>query len=105
MAQGPVKEAAGDRVLLDAYLTFANSSIDGNTAKPGLHEFAGAWLGEEASARQVLAAASNGTVLLKPAAADIAPVALPAPGTVVSIWQYAPGDAIEAPEITTSPQP
>jgi len=105
VAQGPVKEAAGDRVLLDAYLTFANSSIDGNTAKPGLHEFAGAWLGEEASARQVLAAASNGTVLLKPAAADIAPVALPAPGTVVSIWQYAPGDAIEAPEITTSPQP
>ena len=101
-ARGPVKAAVLSKVFLDAHLVFATGRIGGGGLKKGQYAFAGAWLGEGPSARQVKAATRTGVILLKEKVLTKTLQDQYKKGEVVSIWHYGIGDRVETARIETN---
>ena len=102
VARGPVKETRDGTVVLDAHLTFATGVVKEERLQGIRHEFAGTWMSEVDTARQVKAATTSGTVYL----ADAIPAETlrsDCGGRVVSIWQYGVGDRVEMARVRCVP--
>ena len=97
LARGPVVGAADGRLMLDTELVFANGRTDGDGELLDRRDyFAGSWLGDGSSARQLRGAAqaSKCTLFLKGPAGEKMLVQRYG-GRTVSIWQYGVGDRVE----------
>lgn len=101
-ARGPVVGTGDGALKLGAWLTFADGTMrDGRVDTPGGNAFAGCRIGEGAASRIVEAALRGdpSLVLLRDRipAADLT---REYGGRTVSLWQYGPGDLVEAARVT-----
>jgi hypothetical protein len=86
----PGARTAGVRVL-----TFAGGSFDVQGRFAGPCAFEGAWLGEGTASRRLRGATPDGVLALAQPA-DRRALERDYGGKVVSVWEYAPGDHVEA---------
>ncbi len=106
LAQGPVTKVAEGSLWLGVPLTFANSSVDEQgRLKPGRggDAFAGSRLGEGKAARMVRGVAGGETshvFLTEPV--PQATLEREFAGKVINLWQYGPGDRVEAARVRVS---
>ncbi|HJN17304.1 MAG TPA: hypothetical protein QGH10_17495, partial [Armatimonadota bacterium] len=96
-ARGRVVDVGDGQLMVEAYLTFADGTLEHNT-------FDGAWLGDERSTELVRGASHQDRRNIIYLAEPVPAAALRERylGQMASVWQYGPGDRVETARVSTT---